>query len=143
MHSKAKGRPKDSSENSPAATVPVRKAYSHPSEVTRMLLLLRPTLTVPRVVVSVASTVASASLTIYLTHFGVLPLGSLDFPPEVVVAVALALGIGATWLLDALRRQVARRRTRGTAASSAAPGGSGFGRGSPTAERRASHPFPS
>jgi hypothetical protein len=75
-----------------------------------LLLLFRPTLTVPRVVVTAATTVASASLAIYLTHFGVLPLGSLGFPPAVVVAVALAIGIGAGWIVDAALRQVARRR---------------------------------
>jgi hypothetical protein len=75
-----------------------------------LLLLFRPTLTVPRVVVTAATTVASASLAIYLTHFGVLPLGSLGFPPAVVVAVALAIGIGAGWIVDAALRRVARRR---------------------------------
>ncbi len=81
-----------------------------------LLLLFRPTLTVPRVVVTAATTLASASLGIYLTHFGVLRLGSFGFPPEAVVAVIV--GIGATWILDALLRHVARRRrTRGAAAA--------------------------
>jgi hypothetical protein len=75
-----------------------------------LLLLFRPTLTVPRVVATTATTVASASLAIYLTHFGVLPLGSLGFPPEIVVAVALAVGIGVTWILDALLQQKPRAR---------------------------------
>jgi len=96
-----------------------------------LLMLFRPTLMVPRVVVNLATTLASASLGIYLTHFGVLPLGAFGFPPEAVVAVALVVGIGATWILDALLRHVARRRqTRGAAAavqSRAAAGGSGFG----------------
>jgi hypothetical protein len=86
-----------------------------------LLLLFRPTLTVPRVVVTTATTVASASLGIYLTHFGVLPLGTFGFPPEVVVAVAIAVGIGATTIFDALFRQVARHgRPRGAAVPASA-----------------------
>jgi len=89
-----------------------------------LLLLFRPTLTVPRVVVSASTTVASASLAIYLTHFGVLPLGSLGVPSELVVAIALAVGIGATWVLDALFQQVAQwRRARGAAPSNVGAAG--------------------
>lgn len=45
-----------------------------------LLLLFRPTLSVPRVVATAATTMASASLAIYLTHFGALPLSTLGFP---------------------------------------------------------------
>jgi acyl-CoA synthetase (AMP-forming)/AMP-acid ligase II len=75
-----------------------------------LLLLFRPTLSVPRVVASTSTTVASASLGIYLTHFGVLPLSTLGFPPAVVVAVAIAVGIATTWALESLWRAVARWR---------------------------------
>ncbi|HEY0816814.1 MAG TPA: AMP-dependent synthetase, partial [Pseudonocardia sp.] len=75
-----------------------------------LLLLFRPTFTVPRVVATTATTVASASLGIYLTHFGVLPLSTFGLPPEVVVAVAIAVGIGSSWMLETLLRQVARWR---------------------------------
>jgi AMP-binding enzyme/Phosphopantetheine attachment site len=81
-----------------------------------LLLLFRPTLTVPPVVVTAATTVASASLAIYLTHFGVLPLCSFGVGPEVVVAAALVVGIGVTWMINALARQVVRLRVRGAAA---------------------------
>jgi hypothetical protein len=61
---------------------------------------------------------ASASLAIYLTHFGVLPLGALGFPPGIVVAVALVVGIGVNWAFGALARRFGRRRRdRGTAAA--------------------------
>jgi hypothetical protein len=80
-----------------------------------LLLLFRPTLTVPRVAASAATTVASASLGIYLTHFGVLPLATLGFPAPVVVAVAIAVGIGTTWVVEWLWRRVALwRRQRAT-----------------------------
>jgi acyl-CoA synthetase (AMP-forming)/AMP-acid ligase II len=86
-----------------------------------LLLLFRPTFTVPRIVATVATTVASASLGIYLTHFGVLPLSKFGFPPEVVVAIAIAVGIGSSWILETLLRQVARwRRDRGTPAVASA-----------------------
>lgn len=94
-----------------------------------LLLLFRPTLTVPRVVASAATTVASASLGIYLTHFGVLPLAALGYPPAVVVAVAIAVGISTTWVVEWLWRRVAlwRRGTQvqlGTAAEKGVvPGG--------------------
>ena len=84
-----------------------------------LLLLLRPTLSVPRVAASASTTVASASLGIYLTHFGVLPLSALGLPPAVVVAVAIAVGIGTTWALESLWRGVARwRRQRAAGARS-------------------------
>jgi hypothetical protein len=80
-----------------------------------LLLLFRPTITAPRAVVTAATTLASASLGIYLTHFGVLPLGAI-VPPEVVVAVAIAVGMGATTIFDAIARTVPRRcRPRGSA----------------------------
>ena len=79
-----------------------------------LLLLFRPTLTVPRVIASAATTVASASLGIYLTHFGVLPLSALGFPPAVVVTVAIAMGIGTTWALESLLRTLARWRRQRT-----------------------------
>jgi hypothetical protein len=75
-----------------------------------LLLLFRPTLSVPRVVASAATTVASASLGIYLTHFGVLPLSELGLPPAAVLAVALAVGIAATWALETSLRHVTRWR---------------------------------
>src|SRR5690349_8409827 len=78
-----------------------------------LLLLFRLTLTVPRLVASAATTVASASLGIYLTHFGVLPLSALGLPPAVVVTVAIAVGIGATWALESLWWTVARWRRHG------------------------------
>jgi hypothetical protein len=80
-----------------------------------LLLLFCATFMVPRMVATAATTAASASLGIYLTHFGVLPLSTFGFPPEVVVAIALAVGIGSSWILEMLLRQVARwRRDRGT-----------------------------
>ena len=75
-----------------------------------LLLMFRPTLTVPRVIVTASTTVASASLAIYLTHFGVLPLGSYGLPSAAVVAVALAVGIGASLIIEAALRQIAQRR---------------------------------
>ncbi|MBV9922287.1 MAG: hypothetical protein JOY78_15750, partial [Pseudonocardia sp.] len=74
-----------------------------------LLLLFRPTLTVPRVVASAVTTVAAASLGIYLTHFGVLPLSASGFPPVVVVVVAITVGIAATWALESLLRCITRR----------------------------------
>lgn len=43
-------------------------------------LEFRPAITLPRPVASAATTVAAASLGIYLTHFGVLPLLSIGAP---------------------------------------------------------------
>jgi acyl-CoA synthetase (AMP-forming)/AMP-acid ligase II len=79
-----------------------------------LLLLFCPTLSVPRVVASTATTVASASLTIYLTHFGVLPLSALGIPPAVVVAVAIAVGISTTWVVESLWRTATRWRRQRT-----------------------------
>ena len=61
-----------------------------------LLLQLKPTLTVPRPVATVAAVVASASLGIYLAHFGVLPLATLGVPPVIVVAIGIGIGIAAT-----------------------------------------------
>lgn len=80
-----------------------------------LLLLFRPTLSVPRVVATAASTAASASLAIYLTHFGVLPLSRFGFPSGVVVAVAIAVGIATSWAVESLLRSVAQKRQVGSA----------------------------
>ena len=92
-----------------------------------LLLLFRPTLTVPRVIASAATTVAAASLGIYLTHFGVLPLSALGFPPVAVVAMTIAVGIGTTWVIESLWRTAARWRRRRTVDARA---------GTPAAPRR-------
>ena len=76
-----------------------------------LLVQFLPTITVPRAVAGAATTVASASMGIYLTHFGVLPLATLGAPPVLVVAVSIAVGVGSWWVLTAALRQVAVRRT--------------------------------
>jgi len=83
-----------------------------------LLLLFRPTLSVPRIVASASTAVASASLGIYLTHFGVLPLSRLGFPPAAVVAAAVAVGIGTTLVFEALVRRIAALRRERAAALS-------------------------
>ena len=72
-----------------------------------LLLQFLPTVTVPRAVAGVATTVASASLGIYLTHFGVLPLATLGVPPIAVVAVSIATGLAAVRVLGGAFRSLA------------------------------------
>ena len=74
-----------------------------------LLLQLVPTLMMPRAVATAATTVASASLGIYLTHFAVLPLAGLGAPPAVVAAVGVGIGIAASWAFGTARRHLARR----------------------------------
>ena len=47
-----------------------------------LLVQFVPTLSVPRALAGPATAVASASLAIYLTHFGILPLAALGASPR-------------------------------------------------------------
>jgi acyl-coenzyme A synthetase/AMP-(fatty) acid ligase len=76
-----------------------------------VLIQYVPTITLPRWAAATATTVAAASLGIFLTHFGVLPLASLGVPAVVVTTVGILTGIAAWWLLSTVTRAVATRRT--------------------------------
>jgi acyl-coenzyme A synthetase/AMP-(fatty) acid ligase len=77
-----------------------------------LVLQFVPAVRVPRAVAAVATALASASLTVYLTHFGMLPLSWLGVPPAVIVAASLVVGIGAWWALTAAHRGLVRTRLR-------------------------------
>jgi peptidoglycan/LPS O-acetylase OafA/YrhL len=89
-----------------------------------LVLQFLPTVRVPRAVGRVATTVASASLGIYLTHFGVLPLSWLGVPPVVIVAVSIGVGTGSWWAVTTVQRYLATRMAAGStpAARTAASG---------------------
>jgi hypothetical protein len=87
-----------------------------------LVLQFVPAVRVPRPVATAATTIASASLAIYLTHFGVLPMSWWGAPPAVVVATGIAAGVGSWWALTALQRHViARRAARRTARTTPQP----------------------
>ena len=75
-----------------------------------LLMLFVPTVRVPRAVARVATVVASASLFIYLTHFGVLPLTTLGVPPLIVATVGIVAGIASWWTVTTGLRLWAHRR---------------------------------
>ena len=77
-----------------------------------LFLLFVPTLVLPRMVATIATSVASASFGIYLTHFGVLPLHSLGAPPAMVVLASILTGLATTHVLGAAMRLLARRHGR-------------------------------
>jgi hypothetical protein len=76
-----------------------------------LLVQFVPTVVVPRALGSAATSVAAASLGIYLTHFGVLPLAALGVAPAVVVAVSVVVGVGASSALTFALRRLARHRS--------------------------------
>jgi acyl-CoA synthetase (AMP-forming)/AMP-acid ligase II len=80
-----------------------------------------PTLTVPRWLATTSTTIAAASLGIFLTHFGVLPLTSLGFPPIVVTAAGIVTGIVSWWLLSTVVRAVSSRLTASSATAAVPP----------------------
>ncbi len=69
-----------------------------------LLVQFVPTVSVPRVLAGPATAVASTSLAIYLTHFGILPLAGLGVSPIAVLAVSIAVGVVTSWLLTAVLR---------------------------------------
>lgn len=75
-----------------------------------LLLHFVPTVRVPRPVATAATTLAAASLAIYLTHFGVLPLSNLGVPPEIVAPLGIVTGIATWWVVTAAVTHLAGRR---------------------------------
>lgn len=111
-----------------------------------LALVWVPRLRVPHPVNRVLAALAGASLYIFLTHYAVLPWLWGHLAPEVVVAVALVVGVGASALADRVHpvewaRRVAARRgveaayRRSDAGSATTPSPSATD--SPSAERRA------
>ena len=90
------------------------------SDLTRTMIVVAgmfvlqflPRTTLPRDLARPVTAIASASLGIYLTHFGLLPLESLGVPPVIVVAASLAVGVGTWWAVTAATRLVAEWRAR-------------------------------
>jgi hypothetical protein len=85
-----------------------------------LLLRVRPTLTVPRTVATVASAVASASLAIYLTHSGMLPLAGMGVPSVLVVAASVGVGVASSQVIGAAPRCAVVPGPRGGSARSTA-----------------------
>jgi acyl-coenzyme A synthetase/AMP-(fatty) acid ligase/peptidoglycan/LPS O-acetylase OafA/YrhL len=84
-----------------------------------LLLQLLPTIRVPRAVATAATTLATASLGIYLTHFGILPLATAGVPRLLVVGLSIAVGVAATWVVTAALRSLKQRRAAGPTAANA------------------------
>jgi acyl-coenzyme A synthetase/AMP-(fatty) acid ligase/peptidoglycan/LPS O-acetylase OafA/YrhL len=81
-----------------------------------LLLQFLPTIRVPRALATVATTLATASLGIYLTHFGILPLANAGVPRLIVVGLCIAVGIAATWVVTAALRSLKQWRAAGPTA---------------------------
>ena len=77
-----------------------------------LVLLFVDRVRVPRALVTPITSIAGASLGIYLTHFALLPLLGVGLPPAVLVALGLGVGIVAWRLGHAAIRQVVRAATR-------------------------------
>jgi len=71
------------------------------------LLVLAPTLRVPRRLVGPLSVVASASLFVYLTHWQVYPHLE-DSVPVLATLLSFGVGIGYWWLARPMLRRVGR-----------------------------------
>ena len=72
------------------------------------LLVLAPSVRVPRRLVGLLSVMASASLFVYLTHWQVYPHLE-DSVPVLATALSFAVGIGYWWLARPALRAVGRR----------------------------------
>lgn len=80
-----------------------------------LVLLLVPHLHLPRGLATPLTTVASASLGIYLTHFALLPLLVHGVPSMVEVPLDLLVGVAAWWTVGAAVRRVVGMRDLGRA----------------------------
>ncbi|MCD2185818.1 AMP-binding protein [Actinomycetospora soli] len=86
-----------------------------------LILLFVRRVALPAAIASVASTLAAASLAIYLTHFAVLGLADRGVPGPVLVVLALAVGVAAWWVGAAGVAAVSRRRGRARPATAPVP----------------------
>ena len=87
-----------------------------------LVLLLVPRVVLPRRLAAVLSTIASASLGIYLTHFALLPLQFHGVRPALLLPAGIALGV-ASWsvVTTALRWIVTELRARHLIGAGPAP----------------------
>jgi hypothetical protein len=69
-----------------------------------VVLLLVPRISLPRSLARPVTTIASASLGIFLTHFALLPLENVGVPARVLVPMAVVVGIGSWWAVTAAGR---------------------------------------
>ncbi|MFC5064636.1 non-ribosomal peptide synthetase [Actinomycetospora atypica] len=73
-----------------------------------LALMLLPRVALPAPLAAVVSTLAAASLAVYLTHFAVLGIEARGVPGAVVLVLALAVGVAVWWATASTRAALSR-----------------------------------